>query len=442
VTALNLDTPRGGRSTLPTVVAYGFDRLGFTLPKAPVPSRDGALEWQAYDDTRHLDRADGLIIPQGIFESLEEVHAYNSYTKISCDEPLMLQREKEVSSVIKNGGWVCFLVREIVDEQLHGYDPVNSDLCKRLLNGIRVRRHLLDSPSTVVTAVRDEFKSYIDRYGVARTTFSTQGQVSGLQVLAKVGQHAVGFQVGGCQFFLPFHTTNMTALHDITTLVAEAVAAYRRKTSVTLPGWVNAAFSFSEERALIQRRAALTDELKALETQIEEWTQYKTILVTSGELLRTRLIALLERYFGLKVDPIDGGREDFKILTPDGSGIAAVGECKGINGGVRREHISQADAHRGRQDLTPSTPGFLVVNTQMNIPSFENRQRTGVVPEHVRYARSQNVLVMRAIDLLKLMAQLEGHDAADRGQELLRLLASGGGWLCVEDESALLLADA
>jgi hypothetical protein len=140
-------------------------------------------------------------------------------------------------------------------------------------------------------------------------------------------------------------------------------------------------------------------------------------------------MAILESYFGLKVDPIDEGGEDFKIFEGEGQ-ILAVGEAKGTNSGIKREHINQVDSHREKLDLTDSTPGLLIINNQMDIASVQGRRETTIAPEHIKHARLHNVLVLRAIDLLTLMQWAEGR--ADRGQIFIKYVTAGGGWLTVD----------
>jgi hypothetical protein len=55
-----------------TIFAYGFDAAGFEIRDQPSELSDGSrLEFVSFSNTRDLNEADGVIIPQGIFEKIE-----------------------------------------------------------------------------------------------------------------------------------------------------------------------------------------------------------------------------------------------------------------------------------------------------------------------------------------------------------------------------------
>ncbi|MFQ5934476.1 MAG: hypothetical protein ACE5KI_07520, partial [Dehalococcoidia bacterium] len=288
-------------------------------------------------------------------------------------------------------------------------------------------------PLTWVRATRDEFRVYVERYGVARVVFPHSYRVR-TRTLAKSGEAAVAIEVGTGLFFIPFHTTNRDAAtaRDIVELVSVGVIEYRRKMKVEIPEWLDG-FAFAKEEELKRERVELERQVTELERLIGEWRDYKAMLVTSGDLLKTRVVAVLERFFGLKVDPIDEGREDLKILEgPTDAAVIALGEVKGTSGGIRREHVTQADTHRERNGLEQKVPGLLIINSQMDVNSIEERVSTTVASEQVKLARTLNILIIRAVDLLRLMKLLEGDEA--RGEKLLELINGGGGLLRVNSE--------
>ncbi len=53
------------------VVAYGFEKLGFTIPNEDVIGENFQIQWRSYTAPSSLEGADGVIIPQGIFEHFE-----------------------------------------------------------------------------------------------------------------------------------------------------------------------------------------------------------------------------------------------------------------------------------------------------------------------------------------------------------------------------------
>lgn len=126
---------------------------------------------------------------------------------------------------------------------------------------------------------------------------------------------------------------------------------------------------------------------------------------------------------------MDDRVEDFWIVGPEGD--LALAEAKGTNTHVLLDDVNQVDSHRERAGQPPELPGLLVSNIFRKRANLEDRQQD--VPEHaVARASGSNVLVLRTIDLYKLVGRkLGGHDAA---RELLDALKAGGGWLEVNDD--------
>jgi hypothetical protein len=392
------------------------------------------IEFVPYQDPRVLDRADGVIVPQGIFEEIGETkrdYGGTDYTRVSHDSDLMVERERQVWNLIHAGGWVAFGVG-LIRDMVPSYRTIHAtDLCKRILNSLGVRREQLPLPISLVISRRDEFRPYVERFGVARTHFPEAGQ-GNTRALAVGGPGPVGFESDSKFFFLPFHTANRetATLQTAVELIARAVISYRLKMRADLPEWADKVIVFEKEYALRARSEALGQQLDELSQAIEEWRGYKKILVTSGDLLKDVLVTIFEKFFGFTVDPMDDGKEDFKILIGDRS--LAVGEVKGVNGSVRREYVTQVDTHRERSDLPSTVPGLLVINTHRDVASLEGRAKHPVAGEQIRLAKTLNVLIVRAVDLLKLMQRLEGD--ADRRSKFIELLNSGGGLLVVDED--------
>jgi len=136
-------TPQKKSSLSPSICVYGFDRLGFETPGDSQPlDGGGQLHFFNYSDSfTSQDGFDGIIVPQGIFESFESYRAtFRTRTKVNCDHDRLLEKERQIRNYLQQGAWVCFLVRQMVDmvPQDRGYQDVNdTDLCKRILNSLR-----------------------------------------------------------------------------------------------------------------------------------------------------------------------------------------------------------------------------------------------------------------------------------------------------------------
>src|SRR5262249_46855326 len=147
---------------------------------------------------------------------------------------------------------------------------------------------------------------------------------------------------------------------------------------------------------------------------------------SSGDILRDRVVALLRDFFGLKVESSEEFIEDAKITNDEGGPVAFI-ETKGVKSGVKREFINQVDSHRERHGFEASIPGLLIINNEMSLTGIDKRLSTTIAEDQIKHARNLNVLIVRTIDLLFFMKQLES--AKDRKTKFLEILNSGGGWL-------------
>ncbi len=416
------------------IVAYGFDVLGFQLPSAPVSVGDNAeVEYLTFQANGALDEADGVIIPQGIFEEFE----YNSnrtYCEVRVNKALLQERQKQVFNLIEDKKWVCFLVGSIIDSVPRGdwdsREIPDTDLAKRLLNSLELtksERRRVDGWSLFDTKL-DEFRSYMRDWGVANTVFQLPyHRQQQFRVIAKSGADVVAVEMGERVFFLPFHTTkrDLVTVNLVTTEVARAILDYRQKRIAEVPPWLDQ-FKFATEETLGSEIDALQKQIAERTGQLRIWRDYKSILSTSGDLLKERVVELLRGFFGLKVEAPEEYREDAKVLDDNGKHLAFV-EIKGTKSGIKREHINQVDSHRERANVSPDVPGVLIINNEMSVDGINERSKTAVPTEQIEHAKRLNVLVIRTIDLLYLIRQLE--DRPDKMEKCLEILTAGGGWL-------------
>jgi hypothetical protein len=425
------------------VCAYGFDKLGFAGPTdkstATWEAEHAKVVWLPYGDHRPFEEFDGVIMPQGIFEEIKirnNTVFGDPYGTVNCDRDLMLEKDRQMRNLTNAGGWICFLVGEIVesvpDGSGYGTRPVReTDLCRRALEGLDIEYQNEPRGLTGLSAIQNEFIKYVEEHGVAKTLLIPRRNKHAKVLVELTEDHPVGVEVFARFFFLPFLTTRKDFQHakNVGSLAAESVIAYRRKVNEEAPQWVNE-LRFEEEIKLLEHVDQLQEKLDATKGELDKWCKYKRILVRSGDPLKDDVVAILTEYFGLKVDSIDAGREDFKILASES--VVCLGEVKGTNSGVKREHVNQVDSHRERNDLDIQTAGLLVINNQMDIASIEERLKTTVPEEQIVHARSMNVLIVRTVDLLFFMRHVEGD--SDRSEKLLRVLSDGGGWLSADTQ--------
>jgi hypothetical protein len=235
----------------------------------------------------------------------------------------------------------------------------------------------------------------------------------------------------GALYVLPFQLTSPTRF--LRTLI-DSVNAHRSGGAGSIPAWLDGLRLSGEQDVL--------DTIDDLETEIATHRQRAVSLarfrLLVGSLHDTELEALVIEALNFVLegsdysaqDREDLGAEDFWLIGPNGD--HALAESKGIGSHVRREHVNQVDNHRsaaGRD--VDDLPGLLVVNVFRGNESMDQRLLP-VSDDVIRHADRQNVLILRGIDLYKLVSRkLAGDEAAT---ELVGALDSHGGWLEVSDD--------
>ena len=125
----------------------------------------------------------------------------------------------------------------------------------------------------------------------------------------------------------------------------------------------------------------------------------------------------------MEIDSTDVGIEGLKVMS-EGKLVALI-EVKGVDGGIQRQQINQLDSHRERNGLPPETPAVLIINPQMRSKSLEHRRNTTVA--HISHAESQNILIVRTIDLLDFAKEIETFNIEKRREILLEKFTTGKG---------------
>jgi len=421
-----------------TIYVYGFDRIGFDIKKPVEKSlRQFNIHFILFKDDQPFDSADGVIIPQGIFEDLKP---YSTYLGISYNvrvyKDLLLYREREISNLIKSGKCVCFIVEKIVDSVTTGQfgmetqDIHNTDLCKKVLNTLKIQRNAIEGNPNLHCKV-NEFSRFIEKYGVAKTEFEIPKDNSEeFKILIESNSKTSGFEFQKKLFFIPAHFVNKTnvALFKMAEELADAIFSYIAKRQLDTPHWLSE-MKFSNESILLDKLNKLRKEEIDIEKELNRFQKYKAILTTSGDILNELISEILQEYFLISIDPSDNKKEDIKVLNEEGDVIAFI-EVKGTKKSVKREYINQVDSHRERAGVTNKTPGILIINNEMSIEGIENKKGALIAKEQIIHATKMNVLIIRTIDLLNLMLLWE--EVQDRRSQFLSIVLNNSGWLKVE----------
>jgi len=114
------------------------------------------------------------------------------------------------------------------------------------------------------------------------------------------------------------------------------------------------------------------------------------------------------------------------VVKDDDSPVALI-QSEGTPGALERTAVDRLARSRQQHGLRDSFPAVLLINNDMTITNIQERSTTTVAQEILQYATSQNVLVVRTIDLLFLVNHLE--KSSNKKSRLLHILTSDGGWL-------------
>ncbi|MDB4977921.1 MAG: hypothetical protein JWM56_107 [Candidatus Peribacteria bacterium] len=427
------------------VIAYGFEAADLNPPSGgECETKDANIHFiNFFDSADYYKNANGVIIPSGIFDKIEQRgDGYGHvYSTITCkDYDMVYEKEKQLLNHLKDGGWICFLVTDtIIDSYTityaYGHNSAikscnDTDLCKRLLNIYGISRKSIDV-NTQVSAKRDEFIPLMREFGIAKNSFILREAKGTPTVLAEVAGSPVGLTINGNLFFLPIHYTRASDAKKIAEAVTGAIIKYRKDRATFVPLWIKD-LKFNSEHSIAAEILKLESALLEQRQMAQVFDEYKTILVTQSDTLRNEVASILKDFFGLNAVPMNENVEDIKIIDGHGQ-IQFLMECKGTNSGVTREYINQTDSFRERNNLTITIPAILMINNEKKIESIEKRQSTKVVNDQIKKAVSDNILIIRTIDLLFLMKQYESLGISERKDGIKKLFNSGGGWLKVND---------
>lgn len=421
-----------------TIYVYGFDRIGFDIKEI---IRKNIKQFNIYfipfEDKKPLDSSDGVIIPQGIFEVLKSNRdSFGVSYNVQTHKDLLLHREREISNLNKNGKWVCFIVGEIIDSVRggqYGMETLNirdTDLCKKVLNGLRVQRNAIKGNPHLQCKV-DEFRKFVEKYGVAKTSFEVpDGKNDDYKILVELDNMICGFEYQKKIFFIPAHILDVSndKAFEIASELSEDINDYITKRQLEVPVWLSE-ISFSQEKLLSKNLYNIHKKEVELTQELNQFRIYKAILTTSGDILHGLISKILREYFSVNIDSSDDYKEDIKVLDKNNE-IAAFIEVKGTKKGIKREYINQVDSHKERAEVPCETPGILIINNEMSVEGFENRMNTIIASEQIIHAKKNNILIVRTIDLLNLMILLEKNPG--KKEIFLDIVLNNSGWLKVE----------
>ena len=415
------------------ILVYGIERKGLSAPSSELRDRNYILTFNDFRTESRFSEFDGVILFNGIFEEYKWRGDWEGdYLNHSCERDELDKRKNELRMLLKNGGFVCFILCEPFRDKIKGGNFESTDLAKAFLLHRDFYRRDLDKRITNIRIVRDEFRQFLEPFGGASSYFINLNKNIKWRVVAYINREVVGMvlfdQVYSIPALLPQDTPER--VQEYFHLLADAITSTAKKLEVEVPPWAQA-FKFTEETELEERRELTNQELQSINGSLNRLERFKRILVWANEPLVDAVRYVLEEGFSFDINPVDEFKEDLKIVSEDGESLVLV-EVKGVNRGVKREHINQADSHRERAGLPSHFPVALIINTHMkNARTIEEKDQQ-IASEQIRHASAANVLILRTLDLLK-MVELINSGRITQGEVLQHL--TGGGWLRVIDDS-------
>lgn len=418
------------------LLIYGIEKVELNKPSHEISNRNFRLSFEEFNTEKRFSDYDGVILFQGIFETYEYVPGWNGiHLKHFYDQDELDKRKKELSLLLKKGGFVCFILhKKFVDSYYQSGSGTKyyrtTDLCKHALNLESFYRRDLEKRTTQIHPLRDEFNRFLELHGAASSFFQNNSEAVELRVIAKSDGLIVGMVLFDQVFFIPslMPKNRDDLIIEYFSLLSEALASSFNKLRVETPLWASK-FSFDQENALNANKVKLVKIIKEIDTDLAKYSQYKKVLVGSGEILVKSVATLLNDGFSFKIDFIDEFREDLKIIGDDNVPLVFI-EVKGTNRSVQREHINQTDSHRERAKLDPTFPSLLVINTHIkDSKSIEDKDKA-INEDQIKHAVNTRVLIVRTLDLLYLLRHKDNTKISQG--EIMELFCHKVGWLKVD----------
>jgi hypothetical protein len=368
------------------IMVYGIDSLKYQIPEKPIENSQYILIFEKLDTGKDLSEYDGGIFFANTFEIRDGIG-------VSCsNKGYLLKRMKQVHKLIDKGGFVCILFYSFQDKysiEIYDYNSDDTSIGKVLLNDLglgKYYRKSISAPIKFFKIFRDEFKSYLSDYGVAKAYFTLPlGIERFVKPICNSKSGNVGFVIYNSIFILPCLAVDKDEKNTIKlfTTVAKTLANTLPKLVQEIPSWIDNNFIFPNEKKLLAELKKQEEILSGIKSEISIYKRYKGCLAFGHDSLVDSVACVLERFLGLKVTKIEEFKEDLKLFVLPNEELIAIAEVKGVNSGIKRDHINQVDSHRERLELSPSFPAILIVNAKMNIASLEGKNIEKITKDEI-----------------------------------------------------------
>ncbi|MCK4447545.1 MAG: hypothetical protein KAW56_10750 [Candidatus Marinimicrobia bacterium] len=415
------------------ILVYGIERVRLIPPENDIISHNYKLFFEPFDTKKRFSDFDGVILFQGIFEDYKyEQNMYGIFLNdYVCHKDELDKRCKEIDILIENQGFICFLLcSPFHDSDSTSRNYRKNDLSKIYLNYPSFYRKNYSQRTSWVKSKYNEFNKFLKFFGATNSYFVNLNKNIDLKIIAESGKQITGMILFNRFFFIPsLIPENMPEnIEEYFTLLSEAITSTVNKLVFEIPEWINE-FKFKKEIKYLTEKSVLQDRINKINDNIELYQRFKRILLLDGEVLVDAVVELFEKGLNLNVNKHDDLKEDIKILNKDNNPII-LGEIKGTNRGLKREHINQLDNHRERSDYPPEFPGILIINTHIKNSRNLKEKDKDIPKEQIKHAVKMNILLLRTLDLLRLLRLID--DNCISRDKALKIFKSEVGWLKVE----------
>ena len=246
------------------------------------------------------------------------------------------------------------------------------------------------------------------RYEISTTTINERNFYSDF-IFDNVEEETIKWSNGGKSTIVKHNerlylTTLLikNATNDLEILISFIVSRFKKS---DVPDWFNS-LEYFDDAALKNKRSELLNmyrQIKDIDRRIDKNNRFKSILYSNGDELIDVVKGILVDIFKLQDDHfIDVKKEDFRFKFRD---INFIVEIKGINTNVKNSNIAQCKKHVtdfliAEDTMSPNNvKGLLIINPQRDI---EPRKREPIHADQINYAKSEGILIITTLELLKL----------------------------------------
>lgn len=246
------------------------------------------------------------------------------------------------------------------------------------------------------------------RYEISTTTIDEQNFYSDF-IFDNVDGETIKWSNGGKSTIVKhnerLYSTTLfikNATNDLEILVSFIVSRFKKS---DVPDWFNG-FEYFDDAMLKNKRNKLLDiyrQIEDIDRQIDENNKFKSILYSTGdELVGVVKEILVDIFKPTDSHFTDVKKEDFRFEFED---VNFMVEIKGINTNVKNSNIAQCKKHVtdfliAEDTMSPNNvKGLLIINPQRDI---EPRKREPIHADQISYAKSEGILIITTLELLKL----------------------------------------